>query len=391
MLKKSMILITLVFLQVLGFACVVFADSYGAVYAMTNANNNAIVVYNRASDGSLTLSDYVLTRGRGSAGLRGIEPVDALGSEAPLILSRTHRWLFAVNAGSDEISVFRVDGDGLALVETVDSGGAFPASLTLHNSWLYVLNSGGEGNITGFTVGPNGHLTPILDSTRFLNVGGSDPPFFLVSPAQVGFSPGGDFLVVTIKGSNEIRVFSVDETGVPAADWVTTPSHGLAPFGFAFDRYGHLMVVEPFGTANIGDPNAGAVSSYDLNRDGTLDLISASVPDFQTATCWITLIRNEPNRSFAYATNNGSNVISGYRVGPDGHMRLLTADGISAHTEENPVDIAATNDGHFLYAVNAGSGTISIYRVNNTTGALVSMGAIGGLPVDNGAVGIAAR
>jgi len=391
MIKKSIILFILVFLQVLGLSGAVLADSSGAVYAMTNANRNEIVIFDRASDGSLTLREFVSTRGKGSADLKGIEPVDALGAQAPLILSRTHRWLFAVNAGSDEISVFRVHDGGLTLVDTEKSGGSFPASLALHNSVLYVLNSGGEGNITGFTVGRDGHLTPIPNSTRSLDVGGSDPPFFLVSPAQVGFSPGGDFLAVTIKGTNEIRVFSVDETGVPTVDPVTTMSNGNVPFGFAFDRYAHLIVVEAFGTSNIGDPNAGAVSSYDLNEDGSVDLISASVRDFQTATCWITLISKGSNGYFAYATNNGSNAISGYRVGPAGQLKLLTSDGISAHTEDNPVDIAATDDGRFLYALNAGSGTISIYRVNDTTGDLVSLGAIGGLPVDDGAVGIAAH
>ena len=117
------------------------------------------------------------------------------------------RFLLAVNAGSDEISVFRVKKNRLILVDKINSGGDFPVSLTLHRDLLYVLNSGGEGNITGFKLGKHGHLTPIRGSTRVLDTADvSDLPFFLVSPAQVGFSPSGDFLVVTVKGTIENKL-----------------------------------------------------------------------------------------------------------------------------------------------------------------------------------------
>ena len=123
----------------------------GAVYAMTNdIEANAVVTYARASDGMLTLVGTVATGGQGGI-VDPPHPVDALGSQNSLILSANNKWLFAVNAGSDEISVFRVRRSGLKLVDKVDSGGMFPVSLTLHKRLLYVLNSGGDGNITGFT------------------------------------------------------------------------------------------------------------------------------------------------------------------------------------------------------------------------------------------------
>jgi 6-phosphogluconolactonase len=197
----------------------------GVVYAMTNADDgNEIVVYNRAANGTLTLAGTFPTGGSG----RTTEPGDALGAQHPLILSPGHRWLFAVNAGSNEISVFKAGGVGLTLVDVVPSGGYFPASLTIYQDWLYVLNAGGEGNITGFTLDPSGHLTPLPGSTRSLQAGGMNPPEFLESPAEVGFSPLGDWLVVTVKGPHEpepmhqIHLFAVDSNGLPSEHPITS-------------------------------------------------------------------------------------------------------------------------------------------------------------------------
>lgn len=366
-----------------------FAVDPGAVYAMTNAaDGNEILIFDRGADGMLSFRDSVSTDGYGSGGDPPIEPVDALGAQSPLILSHDRRWLIAVNAGSDEISVFRVMNNHLMLVNKVSSGGLFPVSLSLHKQILYVLNSGGDGNITGFKLGNNGHLTPISGSTRALNAGGSNPPFFLVSPAQVGFDQSGNFLVVTIKGTNKILVYSMNDEGVPSAAPMINASHGSTPFGFVFDNHNHLIVVEPFGESAVGTPNASAVTSYDINLDATLSLISASVPDFQTATCWIALT---PNGKFAYVTNNASNTVSGFGVDGIGKLNLLTADGVSALTGMSPVDIAITDNGRFAYAVNAGGGTISMFVIDPGSGHLTSLGEIGGLLVHNGAVGIVAR
>lgn len=86
------------------------AGNPGAVYTMTNAAaGNEIVIYNRANDGQLMLAGRVETGGMGSGGDPPLEPVDALGAQNPLILSKNKRFLFAVNAGSDEISVLRVN------------------------------------------------------------------------------------------------------------------------------------------------------------------------------------------------------------------------------------------------------------------------------------------
>ena len=367
------------------------ADEPGAVYAMTNADDgNEIVVYHRAADGALTLVDTVATGGNGKT----TEPDDALGSQGPLLLlSPDHRFLFAVNAGSNTISAFQIDQDNLTLLEAVPSGGDFPVSLTVHQNLLYVLNAGNDGNITGFTFDNTGHLTPLAGSTRSLNAGGTNPPNFLNSPAEVGFNPAGDKLVVTVKGAlthePKIHVFTIDGNGLPSAQPVTHATN--VPFGFVFDDLNNLIVAEPFGPGfpPPGPPNSfGAASSYRIGSNGSLTPISTSVSNGQLATCWIAITTNT---RFAYTTNNGTDTISSYKVGSDGSLSLISQ--IAAETGHAPVDLAITPNNQYLYNVNAGSGTVSMFKINQSDGSLISLGEIGGLPDDGSgsAVGIAAR
>src|SRR6202008_2665209 len=125
----------------------------GSVYTLTNAlAGNSVAVFDRADDGTLTPDGTFATGGTGTGA--------NLGSQGAVILSDSGRELFAVNAGSNSISYFKVQHDGLNLEDTVGSGGARPISLTLHGHVLYVLNAGGAGNITGFAV-EHGQLSPL--------------------------------------------------------------------------------------------------------------------------------------------------------------------------------------------------------------------------------------
>src|SRR5215207_3140636 len=169
----------------------------GAVYVMTNQAANAVAAFNCAPDGSLTPAGVFPTGGSGDPVAQpGDPPTDPLASQGSLILSENNHLLFAVNAGSDEISVLAVGKGALTLVDKVASGGDRPISLTLHEDLLYVLNEGGTPNITGFTVGDGGQLTPLAGSTRPLTGGGA------ADPAEVSFNPDGTLLAVTEKDTN---------------------------------------------------------------------------------------------------------------------------------------------------------------------------------------------
>lgn len=339
----------------------------GAVYVMSNApEGNQVVVFERNFRGRLTLTDSYDTAGLGSGG--GIDP---LGSQGSLILSRNQRWLIGVNAGSNEVFVFRVRRHGLDLAGNFDSGGNFPVSVALYRNLLYVLNAdpnGGAPSITGFKLNRWGELTPLEGSTRTLAPGGYH---------QVGFNPSGDTLVVTQgspTGTNTILVFGVDEDGLPDAAPTISPSVGVVPFGFVFDWLGHLIVSEA---------GSGAVSSYDIQDDHTLAVIDASVPNGNRATCWI--VRTWFGSIFT--ANTGSDNLSRYQVNfGTGQISLNDAE---AATGNKPIDMAVIRSGIFLYVLNAADGTVGAFRIS-PFGFMEDLGTFPGLPLLF-AQGIAAR
>jgi 6-phosphogluconolactonase len=133
-------------------------SSNGAgVYTQTNdPGGNQVIACRRAADGTLSQLGAYDTGGRGTG-------TPHLASQGSVILS-DGRWLFAVNAGSDDLSVFAVAADGLALVDRVDAGGVRPTSVTAHQDWLFVLSTGGQGapaSLHGFKLSDDGHIRPL--------------------------------------------------------------------------------------------------------------------------------------------------------------------------------------------------------------------------------------
>jgi 6-phosphogluconolactonase (cycloisomerase 2 family) len=327
----------------------------GAVFAMSNLpEGNSILIFRRNANGQLTPAGSVSTGGLGN----GTEP-DSLRSQGSLVLSDNR--LFAVNAGSNEISVFRIGTKRLTLVDKVSSGGELPTSLAVLDDLLYVVNAG-SGEITGFRIGSDGHLTPLAGSTLPLTGG------FAADPSQISFTPDGGALLVTEKGPNLIDVFQVDDDGLAEGPF-PTPSNGPGPFGFDFDRDGHLIVSETFG----GAPNAGAASSYELADDGTPSVIIGSVGNDQTATCWVVTTGR-----FAFMTNTMSGTISSYRIRQDGTLTLRKA--VAGTTGGAPIDMALSGDGQFLYAIVDVTGRISAFRIESDGGLAPVRGGVRGLP-----------
>ena len=338
----------------------------GAVFTESNsAAGNVVLAFARSADGSLTPAGSFATLGNGTGA--------GLGSQGAVTLSDDGRFLFAVNAASNTIASFTVDGTSLTRVSTVASGGTLPISLTTHGNILYVLNAGGTENITGFAIGSTGELNLLPGSSRALS--GTD-----VGPAQVGFDPSGRWLVVTEKNTNLIDVFAVAGNGYASAR-VENTSAGQTPFGFAFNQHGVLIVSEAFG----GAANASAVSSYTIGNGGTLDVVSASVPTTETAACWVAVTNNG---KFAYAANTGSASVTGFEV-RKASLEILNADGKTGATGTTPIDAAVSRNSRFLYTLTAGSHAISAFAVRQNDGSLSAVGGATGLPI--GTVGLAAQ
>jgi 6-phosphogluconolactonase len=158
------------------------SSSTGAVFVMTNdAGHNKIIGYKRNADGSLQQAHSYWTEGRGSGGV-----TDPLGSQGSLTMSQDRPLLFAVNAGSGDISVFRVNGAGLQLLERVPCGGSEPVAVAQHGSLVYVVNAGGASSVVGFQLGWEGGLKPIPHALAYLSTGNS-------GAASLSFSPDENF------------------------------------------------------------------------------------------------------------------------------------------------------------------------------------------------------
>jgi len=342
----------------LNASAVAAANAPGAVYALTNvAGGNAVAMYSRGADGRLSWSGSVSTGGAGTGA--------SLGSQGALALSDDGRWLFAVNAGSNDVSAFRVTPRGIELTGRVASGGIRPISVTVHGDVLYVLNAGGDGNISGFRVGNDGALAPLAGSTRPLSGSG-------VGPAQVSFSSTGAWLVVTEKTTNRLDIYAVGSDGLVSAV-NTTASAGGTPFGFAFGHRDELFVSEA----------AGSASSYIVGTAG-LTVASGAVLTHQGAPCWAVVTENG---RYGYTANAQGGSISGFAIARDGSISLIDGDGRTAVVGGGNIDLAVSGNSRYLYQLN-GNRSISGFRIE-ADGHLTVAGNVAGLPAST--VGLVAR
>src|SRR5437764_12010656 len=342
-----------------------------AVFVQTDdPAGNAIVAYARHNDGTLTFAGTYATGGNGARAAGAA--VDPLASQGGLVYDANHGLLLAPNAGSNTVSVFGVSGDALHLNQVVASGGPFPASIVVHADLAYVLDAGLAGYAQGYRV-QGGTLHAIAGSLRSLGLGNGNPPAFLQSPAQVGSTPDGSKLVITMKGNGggSVYVYGVSADGRLSSTPAITAVGGNA-FAFVFDPAGRLVIVNaPF--ANL--------SSYTVNGDGSLSLVSAGASDGQSAACWVTQVNGE-----YVVANTGSGSLSRYTIDSNGTVSL--AQSPAATGIPGAVDMAASSDGHFLYAQSGGSSTVKGFTVNSN-GSLTLVGSWT-IPDGSGQEGIAA-
>jgi 6-phosphogluconolactonase len=331
------------------------------VYTLSNgASRNKVIAY-VSRGGALRYEQSFDTGGLGDPSVAGTV-------QGAIAISPGDRFLFAVDAGSNEITSLRIGDGELQFVGRVASGGMQPVSLTVHRNVLFVLNAG-SSSITGFRIGRDGRLRPIPNSTAPLSGSG-------VGPAEIAFDTSGKVLLVTEKSTNNIDTYSV-ASGIPTGPTVHASS-GTTPFGFAFaPRSENVVVSEAFGGAS----GEGAASSYSVTPPSTLTPVSVSVPDDNTAPCWVVITRN----GVAFTSNTGSNTISAYSIDARGDLTL--ADGESAQTGMTPTDLALGPNDRALYVLNLKARTIGAYAIG-AGGALTRLPGAHGLP--KSALGLAA-
>jgi DNA-binding beta-propeller fold protein YncE len=349
-----------------GFATPAFASTapapsvghFGASHAVfvqtDSTSGNRVVAYHRAAHGALSPAGSYATDGLG--GILSGSVVDHTASQGSLTYDPWHSLLYAVNAGSNTVSVFAVAGDHLALRQVLSSGGTFPVSVAVHGDLVYVVNALNGGSLQGYRVFGR-FLVPLPGSSRALHLDPAATPQFVNTPGQVAFTPDGGQLIVTTKANgNDIDVFRVGFGGWLSAAPVVNAEPGAVPFAITFDSYGHLVIAEA-GT--------NAVATFAISGHGTLSQLD-SVGTGQAATCWVA-----PAGSFLFASNAGSAAESGFTSSAGGQLTLLGATTTDAGT----VDASAAAGGRFLYVQTGGAGIVDEYAVG-ASGVLSQIGSV---------------
>ena len=325
------------------------SDVVGHVYVNDNtAGTNTVAGFARHADGTLTpLPGSPFAAGGAGAGT-------IIGTQGALQLSSDGQYLLAVDAGSNQISVLRIEPDGSLqqVGSPVASGGIGPISIAVHGNLVYVANTGAGGtNYTGFTFTTGGQLTPLAGSTVSL----PDES----GPGDVLFNGDGTRLVGVRVNTSEIDSFAVGSDGrLTAAPGSPFAAQALGPFGSAFrpTNLAQLFV----SNAHAG-PGNGSVSAYLVAADGTLNSRDDSpYADNQTAPCWVDIT---PNGQYLFAVNTGSTTISRYAIAKNGKLTLLGSTGFSSGKGIRPFDLRVAPDGDDAYVVDAALTAVSAFAV----------------------------
>ena len=332
----------------------------GQLYINDNtAGVNTVAGFDRHADGSLT----PLPGSPFAVGGAGTGHPNA--SQGSLQLSADGRYLLAVDAGSNQISVLRIKPDGslqIAQGSPVSSNGANPVSIAVSNKLVYVANQGpGGADYTGFTLNSGGHLNPLPGSTVALPDDSK--------PGDVIFNNDGSRLVGTRIASSQIDSFTVDSNGLltaapgsPYDAQAFTPAQGYGQLGSEFSPTNpdQLFVSDAHNAAGGGAP--GLVSSFTDAADGALTPISPSpVPNNGIASCWVEISHDG---AYLFVVNTGSATVSTYTIAANGSITFAqSTGGIGAGAE----DARLSADGSTLWVVDSGTDGVSGFSVNGGT------------------------
>jgi 6-phosphogluconolactonase (cycloisomerase 2 family) len=318
------------------------------VYVNDNTTGtNTIAGFLRHQDGSLTpLPGSPFPAGGAGTG-------SGIGSQGALQQTSDGRYLLAVDAGSNQVSVLKIRSGGrLSLVGSpVSSGGTMPVSIAVHQRLVYAANASGTPNFTGFKINSGGVLTPLAGSTVTLPSGSL--------PGDVLFNSTGAVLAGTLIDSSQIVTFTVRPGGrLTPAPGSPFRAQATGPFGSEFRPTNSRQLF--VSNAHAG-PNLGSVSAFRVAADGALTSIGASpFADLQTAPCWVEITRNG---RFLFTVNTAVPSISSYAISPGGSLRLLGSTVFNFPTGLTPQDARLSPDGTNLYVVGTGAGKVSGFRV----------------------------
>jgi 6-phosphogluconolactonase len=280
-----------------------------------------------------------------------------LASQGAIQATPDGRYLLAVDAGSNQISVLRVTAGGVPVLagRPVSSGGVQPVSIAISRAGLvYVANSGAGGSgYSGFRLGSGGRLAAIPGSTV------SVPD--AAGLGDVFFNALGDRLVGTRTGTSQIDSFVVLPGGhLAAAKGSPFTGQGLGQLGAEFSP------THPFQLFVSNAHNGAGLGTVSAYRDGFFGRLapigSSPFADGQTAPCWVEISHDG---RYLFTVNTGSGNISSYVISPHGSLALIGSTPISGGGADT--DLRLSPDGKTLSVDGSGNHILSVFAVHGGT------------------------
>lgn len=363
------------------------SDHAGTVYVETNtAPVNYVIAFDRAHDGTLSNPVRYATLGAGNPAGNPPLGIPHLDSSGSIALSDNGRFLFAVNAGDNTLTSFRVTGQGLELADIIPTFGTRPVSVTSYKHLVYVLNSvPTDASISGYQVDGDGGLTPIPGSHQPT----TQPNGGL--PAQVQFDESGNFVVVSerLAGAHGVLdTYAIRRDGA-AGPPVGHPSSDDGPYAIAFTNRDLMIVAnEHFPDVFTGGPILSSVSSYAFgSNSGSVNAVDTKLANAGGA-CW-EVITND--NKFVFVTSPFTQNVSSFGIDKKtGKLIPVNGTSIVATTSGAALDEALSGDSKYLYVLDsAGFATSAIDEFKiNTDGTITQIGTSSSF--EGSAVGAAA-
>jgi 6-phosphogluconolactonase len=337
------------------------------------------------AQGNTTISAFTVNLGSGALSANG-NSIGTGGAPSAIAVTPATNAVFVANSGSNSISSYTINADGsLTAVSGSTASGATPMGLAIDpaGKFLFVANQE-SSNISVFSI--NGSSLAAVPGSPFTTVpaGSTSYPNGTL-PVAVAVSASGKFLYVANQLANFVSAFSIGSTGKLTALGVPFYDVGTSPSGLAITPNGGFLYVANAGAVS-NDISAFAICDNVVNSctnvnspDGTLTPVAGSP---FPAGLGPVAIAFDPNFTFAYVVDKGSNTVSQYAYGTgSGILTPLSPATIS--TGATPVSIAVrvgatgtnigsttTNPTDYVYVANNGAGTVSIYTLATTTGLL---------------------
>jgi 6-phosphogluconolactonase (cycloisomerase 2 family) len=277
-----------------------------------------------------------------------------------MVVHPSGKFLYVANPGDAEndISLFTIASDGTLTEVTprfsVEPLGSQPQQLAMDPSgnFLYCLNVG-SNNISVFSIDSSaGALTPVTGS-----------PFFLgLAPQYMVLAPSGNLLYVSSsvgfgQSLGTIEGFSVSSgvlTPLPV-----TPSEGANPSGLAINPKGTFLYV--------ANKSADTISIFSILSTGVLQTVSGS-PLNDVDQGPVNLIV-DPTGTYLYVANQGSSNVATYSLDATTGFPTAIADSPFA-SEGNPSFLALDPTGKYLFVGNQPPATPGIEAFGDANGSL---------------------